>query len=142
MRLFVLVGLGIIAIVAAGVIAFSNRGEIDRTADALDEPGPSVVAPAAIVDVPEEFYRQPVKVGGEVTALGPDGTFALTGPERSVLVLPEVETDGIATGDRVEVFGVVNYLDRLRGGPPVVGDAPSRDGDPYVAANRIVEQQQ
>ena len=133
MRSALITGAGL-ALHLAVALTLSSRGDQDDRRPLT----PATLEPVAVqtlIDTPEPYYRQPLRVDGTVTAVGRAGRFAVTGPRATILVQPEKDA-GVREGDRVRVYGVLNYLDRVtRIGR--LGDARTDAGAPFVAANGV-----
>jgi len=133
MRIAIITGAGLVLLLALALTLSSRGNQDDREplSPATREP----VAVETLVDTPQAYYRQPLRVDGTVTAVGREGRFAVTGPRATILVQPETDVT-VRRGDRVRVYGVLNYLDRVtRIGR--LGDARTDAGAPFVAANGV-----
>lgn len=112
------------------------------------EQGPTEVAVDAVVETPPLWYRKRVELTAPAVPLEGD-RFLLEGEEQAIVVQPEPDAvEGeIEPGERVTVTGVVARLDRLqaselrpllRGGrQPLLAEAPTALGGPYVSADRV-----
>jgi len=134
----ILIPAAILLALGLAALTLGGRGNDDaRDVNPLSPPDADRVAPAAIADTPERWYRQPVVVGGEVVATGDEGRFALAGPRGAILVQAEPGVRDVARGERVDVYGVVNYVSRVQGERGRLGPVRTGAGAPFVSADGI-----
>ncbi|MBW3653486.1 MAG: hypothetical protein KY433_07820 [Actinobacteria bacterium] len=140
------IALGILAAVLVVGLAIVVLGVVQPFED--DEDARAEASVDAIVEAPPPWYRKAVELTAPAIPVDED-RFVLEGDEQAIVVHPEPDAvEGeIERGEQVTVRGFVHRLDRLqvselrallRGGHrPLLREAPTALGDPYVLAEYV-----